>query len=265
MQMKEEWREYIDPCMFMLTLLETGTCLLTKGRWVNRKTKTESAPWTAVSRLFCPQGFSRQEYWSGLPCPPPGYLPNPGIKPRYLALQADSLLSEPAGKPWEYKRGVKVRRGKHNMQNQAEGWASTRDFLLRKGWRLTGSMGEMQGDGGRSLCMEGIGGLVASVCRMSCYLVRWNLSYKWKDCIYICICVCSVMSSLCDPIDYRPPGSSVHGIFQARITEWVAMPHSRGSSWPRDPTLVSCVSCIGRWIFFLTTKPPGKPTKRVLM
>ena len=43
--------------------------------------------------------FSRQEYWSGLPCPPPGDLPNPGIEPRSPALQADSLPSEPPGKP----------------------------------------------------------------------------------------------------------------------------------------------------------------------
>ena len=47
----------------------------------------------------CPWGFSRQEYWSGLPCPPPGDLPNPGIEPRSPALQADSLPSEPPGKP----------------------------------------------------------------------------------------------------------------------------------------------------------------------
>ena len=44
-------------------------------------------------------GFSRQEYWSGLPFPSPGDLPNPGIKPGSPALQADSLLSEPSGKP----------------------------------------------------------------------------------------------------------------------------------------------------------------------
>ena len=43
--------------------------------------------------------FSRQEYWSGLPCPPPGDLPNPGIEPRSPALQAGSLMSEPPGKP----------------------------------------------------------------------------------------------------------------------------------------------------------------------
>ena len=44
-------------------------------------------------------GFSRHEYWGELPCPPPGDLPDPGIKPRSPELQADSLLSEPAGKP----------------------------------------------------------------------------------------------------------------------------------------------------------------------
>ena len=43
--------------------------------------------------------FSRQEYWSGFPCPPPGHLPNPGIEARSPTLQADSLPSEPPGKP----------------------------------------------------------------------------------------------------------------------------------------------------------------------
>ena len=62
---------------------------------------------------------------------------------------------------------------------------------------------------------------------------------------------------LCDPMDLSPPGSSVHGIFQARILEWVAISFSRGSSQPRDRTesLVS-PSLAGR---FFTTEPPGKP------
>ena len=49
-------------------------------------------PWVAKK-------FSRQEYWNGLPCPPPGDLPNPGMEPRCPALQADSFPSEPPGKP----------------------------------------------------------------------------------------------------------------------------------------------------------------------
>ena len=52
------------------------------------------------ARLLCPWGFSRQEYWSGLPCPPAGNLPNPGIKPRSPILQADSFMSEPLWAPF---------------------------------------------------------------------------------------------------------------------------------------------------------------------
>ena len=56
-------------------------------------------PWTVACQASLSVGFPRQEYWSGLPFPPPGNLPNPGIEPMSLALQADSLLSEPPGKP----------------------------------------------------------------------------------------------------------------------------------------------------------------------
>ena len=58
-----------------------------------------ATPWTVVHQVPLSVGLSRQEYWSGLPCPPPGYLFNPGIKPRSPALQADSLLFEPPVKP----------------------------------------------------------------------------------------------------------------------------------------------------------------------
>ena len=56
--------------------------------------------------------------------------------------------------------------------------------------------------------------------------------------------------TLCDPMDCSLPGSSVRGILQARIPEWVALPCSRGSSRPRDLIHVSCVSCIGRQILY---------------
>ena len=55
---------------------------------------------------------------------------------------------------------------------------------------------------------------------------------------------------LWDPMDCSPPGSSVHGIFQARILEQVAISYYRGSSWSRDWTCVSCISCIGSQIFY---------------
>ena len=53
---------------------------------------------TVAHQAPLPRGFSRQEYRTGLPCPPPGNLPNRGIKSRYPALQVDSLLSESRGK-----------------------------------------------------------------------------------------------------------------------------------------------------------------------
>ena len=73
---------------------------------------------------------------------------------------------------------------------------------------------------------------------------------------------CSVTQScptLCNPVDCSPPASSVHGVLQARILEWVSISSSRGSSWLRDQTLVSCVSCIGRQIFFPPLSHPGSP------
>ena len=63
--------------------------------------------------------------------------------------------------------------------------------------------------------------------------------------------------ALCDSTDCSQPGSSVHGILQVRILEWVVMSSSRGSSRPRDQTQVSC----GSWTAggFLTAEPQGKP------
>ena len=61
--------------------------------------------------------------------------------------------------------------------------------------------------------------------------------------------------TLCDLMDYSSPGSSVHGIFWARILEWVAIPFSRGSSWPRDQTQVSCTAG-GFFTIWATRKVP---------
>ena len=90
--------------------------------------------------------------------------------------------------------------------------------------------------------------------------------------------------TLSDPMHHSPPGSSVHGILQARTLECVAIPSCRGSSQPRDRTHVSYVSSIGRWVLYflierlialqkllfsvklqhesaigIITEPPGKP------
>ena len=58
-----------------------------------------ATPWTVAYQAPPSMGFSRQQYWSGLPFPSPGDLPDPGIEPRCPTLQADTLTSEPPGKP----------------------------------------------------------------------------------------------------------------------------------------------------------------------
>ena len=60
-------------------------------------------PWTVARHAPLSMGFSKQEYWSGLPFPSPGDLPNPGIKSGSSALQADALSSEPPRKPEDQK------------------------------------------------------------------------------------------------------------------------------------------------------------------
>ena len=117
-------------------------------------------------------GFSKKEYWSGLPCPPPGDLPNPRIKP--ASLMSPAL----AGRPILY-------------------------------------------------CCE-------------------KERKKESEAAQLCL-------TLCDPMDCSLPGSSVHGIFQARILEWVAIAFSRGSSQPRAQTQVSHIA-----YRFLPAEPPGK-------
>ena len=69
-----------------------------------------------------------------------------------------------------------------------------------------------------------------------------------KACQVLCCCclVAKLYLTVCDLMDCSPPGSSVQGILQARVLEWVAIPSSRGSSWPRDQTWVSCIA---GWFF----------------
>ena len=66
---------------------------------VSQSCSTLVTPWAVARQAPLSMEFSRQEYWSGLSFPSPGDLPDPGIKPRSPALLADSLPSEPPGKP----------------------------------------------------------------------------------------------------------------------------------------------------------------------
>ena len=75
-----------------------------------------------------------------------------------------------------------------------------------------------------------------SKCRQNIWSGAWHISPQ-------CVLVAHWCPTLCDPIDCSPSGSSVHGVVQARMLEWVAISFPRGSSPPRDGSQVSCISC----------------------
>ena len=122
-------------------------------------------PMTVAHQAPLSMGFSRQEYWSGLPCPAPENLPDPGIEPASPAtpaLQADSL-------PLKLVQSYPLQRVIMNMQ-----------------------FGE-----------------------------RLQIAEPAAAAMSLQLCL-----TLCDPIDGSPPGSLVHGIFQARVLEWGAIAFS---------------------------------------
>ena len=83
---------WTSPSKRLHHLLKTKSCL------------TLATPWTVAHQAPLSMEFSRQEYWSVLPFPPPGDLPDPGIEPRSPALQADDLLTELWGKPQAHSK-----------------------------------------------------------------------------------------------------------------------------------------------------------------
>ena len=107
------------------------------GSLVAKSCLTLVTPWTVAHQTSPSVGFSQQEYWSGLPCPPPGDPPHPGIELWSPALQADSLPTELQGKPAVLTRlcqnhltGAKIRfLHSHTGVRQRQRWRFL-DFIL---------------------------------------------------------------------------------------------------------------------------------------
>ena len=185
--------------------------------------------------------FSRQEYWSELPFPSLSDFPDPGIELVSPALEADSLPSEwIPGKP-------------NNLQIFSPNfWAVLLNIskfpFIRVSLHFVSPI---------------------AVCKSTCfptYLVIEYVAqflYFFPILVLDMICCCLVAKScptLCDPMVWSPPGSSLHGVSQARILEWVDISFFRGSFRPRDRTQVSCLAD-----GFFTTEPPGKPDSRNIL
>ena len=93
--------------------------------------------------------------------------------------------------------------------------------------------------------------LILKLCYLfCCWIVTILYIFCIMDFYQIWVLSCFSHVLLCDPMDCSQPGSSVHGISQARIREWIAISFSRGSSQPMDPTYLSFISCIGRGVLY---------------
>ena len=155
-----------------------------------------STPWTVAHQASLSMGFSKQAYWSGLPFPSPGYLPNPGIEPRSPVLQADSL-------PQSYRGIGAMYQTPHSVQE-----ATCVSFNLHRIWLL----------------------LLSHSVTQSC---------------------------LCNPTGCSQLSSSVHGILQARILEWIA-PFPSPGELPNSGIEPASPALAGR---FFTTALPRKPRR----
>ena len=113
------------------------------------------------------------------------------------------------------------------------------------------------------LVLEGSAGFmketVSSACSVMTATPHWKPALTYRHRARVCARSLQSCLTLCNPVDRSPPGSSVHGVLQARELEWVATPFSRGSFWSRDWTCVSGVSCtVGG--FFPHWDPREAPT-----
>ena len=98
--------------------------------------------------------------------------------------------------------------------------------------------------GSRSLCK------LTYQCSHCSFAVINGIGFHWICQFMLFMLSHQLCPPLCDPMDCGLAGSSVHGILQARIMEWVVISSSRGSSWTRDQTRVSYILCFGRWVLY---------------
>ena len=162
-------------------------------------------PQTIARQTPPSMGFPRQEYWSGLPFLSPGDLPDPGIEPGSPALEAEALPSEPPGKPQKKEREAQT--GKRLLFAFLLLSRSVVPDSVRPHRRQTTRLPRPWDSPGKN---TGVG------CH---FLLQCRKVKSESEVAQSCL-------TLSDPLDCSLPGSSVHGIFQARVLEWGAIAFS---------------------------------------
>ena len=159
--------------------------------------------------------------------PVTNHIPASGTRVQFCVERPEAVtgsISSPCARRWATSCHLS---GLEAKQNSEVSYSETRSLL-------------------RTLC-GGLAAVCAHARACACVCARARVR----------VCVCSVVQlcpTLCNSMNFRPPGSSVHGILQARILEWVAMPSSRASSPPRDCTASPALAG-----GFFTAGPSGKP------
>ena len=179
--------------------------------------------------------FSRQECWSGLPFLSPGIFLTQGLNPGLLHCKQRLYHLSHQGHPTQKSVSTK------KTVNMVREIRVQYSYQLHKCLRT--KMIRHEGAEGQA------GGSITSISRLKCskrppYLNIWSGDEKGLLRSFVVWWRFShqVVSDSCNPMDYSPPGSPVHGISQARMLEWVAIPFCRGSSWPRYQIQVFCIA-----------------------
>ena len=126
--------------------------------------------------------------------------------------------------------------GVAKTRTQPSNWTTTAIYMVNLGWwgcYLFQLIGEQKESERSKVCLDS---------KPRSYTLCFSLHYNRITYALLAHSIAWSCLTLCDPLDCSPPGSSVQGILQARILEWVAISSSRGSSWPRDRTWVSCTA-----------------------
>ena len=125
-------------------------------------------------------------------------------------------------------------RGGHGGQSKSH-------FPVGRVWELQQRVTPTWGPGGGGIrVQDSHTNLTQGGCKASLSVLYYCVCVCVYVCVHACACTYSVMSNSCDPMDCSPPGSSLHGILQARILEWITMPFSRGSPDPGiEPVLLA--------------------------
>ena len=187
-------------------------------------------------------GFSRQEYWSGLPCLPPGDLPDPGIKPALLTSPALAGKFSTTSTTWKALQRHPILEQFPLLYSSKTGLSGALKLCLTA-FTITVPPSSM-------LFSQIPTWFTPSFCSGFCSCVKYH---DWRGPLLLLLLLLLSHFScvrLCDPIDVSPPGSPAPGILQARTLEWVAISFSNAWKWKSEsevaqlcPTLSDPMDC----------------------